>query len=356
VNRGYFIAFEGGEGSGKSTLLAALLSADSLLVSNEVIRSRLSALRENMERWGYANGAIAGEEAEVWGRLPDFFDVIVTDVPCSGEGMFRKLSTAVSEWSPAHVRFCAARQKKILAPVVQALAPGGVLIYSTCTYNAQENEENVAWLTQDFGLEPVALDIPAAWGIVGSGTTGYHFYPHRTRGEGFFIAVLRKTGSAQPPARKVPAGFKNLRPLHAALVPLLTPWFREGQQFSFFQMLSGEILALPTVSVEDYLTLDKVLAAKWFGVVAGQIKGNSLAPAHALSLSLDLHEQMPVLPLSLQEALLFLRKETFPKPEQAPPGWTLATYRGLPLGWMKVLPDRLNNYLPADRRILMAAT
>lgn len=341
---------------GKSTLLAAMLSEDSLLVCNEVIRSRMAALRENMERWGCPNGAVSGEASEVWERMEHFFDVIVTDVPCSGEGMFRKLPTAVSEWSPSHVSFCAARQKKIVAPVVRALAPGGVLIYSTCTYNPQENEENVAWMTRSFDLETVELDIPSEWNIAGNGSTGYHFYPHRTRGEGFFIAVLRRKEDGRRAVHSVPTGFKHLRRLTAGQLPVVTPWLQRPEEFSFFQTVSGEVLALPAACTEDYLALDKVLAAKWFGLMVGQLKGNNFVPAHALALSLAVADVLPRMPLDRREALQFLRKEPLQKPDSLAQGWALATYKNLSLGWVKVLSDRINNYLPSDRRILMQST
>ncbi|MBY0432810.1 MAG: RsmB/NOP family class I SAM-dependent RNA methyltransferase, partial [Cyclobacteriaceae bacterium] len=180
---------------GKSTHLLSLLSGDSLLVSNEVIRSRASILAENIQKWGYSNVIVTQQDPRDFQRLTGFFDVIVTDAPCSGEGLFRKDPEAMKEWSPNNVELCSQRQRRIVNDVWPALKPGGVLIYSTCTYEEKENMEAVATLTQDFAAESVSLTLNPAWGIATlekSGCIGYQCYPHRVKGEGFFISVLHK--------------------------------------------------------------------------------------------------------------------------------------------------------------------
>ncbi len=337
---------------GKSTLLADLLGPDSLLVANEVIRNRVNALRENLEKWGSPQVAVTSAEAEDFSGLEGFFDVIVTDAPCSGEGLFRKDPAAMREWSPAAVELCSARQQRILTAALPTLAPGGILIYSTCTYNRAENEDNVTWLCQEFDLQPILLHISPQWEIVVT-EGGYHFYPHRVRGEGFFIAVLKKNDGEPARKRSQPSMFKSLKPLNKSLIPETARWLRSDAEVQFFETINGEVMALAAPLVEDYLTLDKPLKAKWFGTMVGEFKGKDFVPGHALALSQLASPALPGVDLTREQARLFLKREVFNLPDDTPRGWALARYAGLNLGWMKCLPNRVNNYLPAERRIRM---
>ena len=182
---------------GKSTHACSLLPAGSLLVANEVIRNRSQILAENLTKWGYPGVVVTNNDPADFSRLGVFFDVILTDVPCSGEGMFRKDPRAIEEWSSDNVEICWQRQRRIIADIWQCLKPGGILIYSTCTYNTKEDEENVRWICDEFGAEVLPLDISSEWNITGNLLAGtdfpvYRFLPHKTKGEGFFLAVLRK--------------------------------------------------------------------------------------------------------------------------------------------------------------------
>lgn len=338
---------------GKSTLLASMLNADSLLVSNEVIRQRVGVLRENMEKWGYPNIAVVSAEAGEFAPLEGWFDVIVADAPCSGEGLFRKDPDAVREWSPAHVELCAGRQRRILADVLPALAPGGVLAYSTCTYNRLEDDDNLRWLLDTFDLELLSLELNEAWNIVRTPAGGYQFFPHRLRGEGFFIALFRKkagnTGKNAPPAR-----FKNIQPLGKKQAPLLEPWLRPGFDALFFETPSGDVLALPAHLEPAYRVLDGALKNKWFGLNTGGFKGQDFIPSHALALSTQASPTLPGIDFTREQALRFLKKEVFDLPAGSPQkGWALARYGTLNLGWLKIVSNRWNNYLPQERRIRM---
>lgn len=334
---------------GKSTLLSAFTGSEGLLVSNEFVRARVGILRENLERWGVPNTAVTHTDAAAFGRLAGWFDVVAVDAPCSGEGLFRKDPDAMREWSPKAVEHCALRQQEILRGAVQALAPGGVLLYSTCTYNRQENEENVRWLCKEYALSPVTLDIPAAWGIERN-EWGFRFFPHKLAGEGFFISVLRK--QAGPIARRAqPAGFQFLQAVPKNQLPALTPWVSEGESWRFYRTPREEIVALPAVLADDFLTLDPVCNAKWFGVPLGTFKGKDFVPDHALALSLGRSPALPMADLDREQALQFLRKEHFDLPAGVPSGWVLAGFGGLALGWIKAMPNRMNNYLPMERRI-----
>ncbi|MBQ1168973.1 MAG: RsmB/NOP family class I SAM-dependent RNA methyltransferase, partial [Bacteroidales bacterium] len=196
---------------GKSTAVASALRPSDLLVSNEVIGSRASVLAENIVKWGCSNTVVTNNDPKDFARLSASFDIILADVPCSGEGMFRKDPAAIAEWSPENVNLCAARQRRIVADVWPSLREGGWLIYSTCTFNSSENDDNVEWICSELGAEPVALlramSAPGQGEQCVSTRCGLQFAPGISRGEGQYVAVLRKTSSAKP------ASFKPAKPL-----------------------------------------------------------------------------------------------------------------------------------------------
>jgi 16S rRNA C967 or C1407 C5-methylase (RsmB/RsmF family) len=173
---------------GKSTLLTQTLPGNSLLVSNEIIRSRAYILAENLIKWGNANVVVTNNEPKDFDTLPNFFDAMVIDAPCSGEGMFRKDAGAIKEWSEYNVKLCAERQREIVSAVWDTLKSDGILVYSTCTYNREENEENVEWICNELGGEILHLDLNGNQDITVT-DYGYRFYPHKTQGEGFFLAL-----------------------------------------------------------------------------------------------------------------------------------------------------------------------
>lgn len=254
---------------------------------------------------------------------------------------------------------CSARQKRILAAAEKLVAPGGLLVFSTCTFNRSENADNAEWLTQSFDFQSVGLNVDPALGIskeIFEGGTGWQFYPHRVRGEGFFLAIFRKKEQPLPdPSRPVGRGshFQKLKPLVKELRKEAARWLLDGDRFSFFTTPNGEVLALPAEHEANFLTLDKALKIKWFGIPMGEFKGRDLIPGHGLALSNVCSPDLPFVELNRREALLFLKKENLFL-ENAAPGWTLARFEGLNLGWMKILPNRINNYLPPNRRIRMA--
>ena len=338
---------------GKSTLLASALSPDSLLICNEVIRSRVSILRENMAKWGYPNVVISHHDPEDMGNLAGFFDVALVDAPCSGEGLFRKDPTAAREWSAANVQLCSARQKRILAAAAPLLDVGGILIYSTCTYNDDENLENVRYLTQN-GFRSRPLDLPPDWNIVEKrvgDAVGYQCYPHRVRGEGFFISVFQKTEFTIP--EKLDARtFRSIRALRPRETASVRQWLQNPDDFSFWEKPNGDVMALPKSLEKTFMLLDVALKNKGFGLEMGQFKGQDFIPSHALALSTAINADLPGIELSKENALRYFKKENlvFDTPVK---GWLLAQYNGLNLGWMKGVGHRVNNYLPKDWRIRM---
>lgn len=339
---------------GKSTLMASTLPSDSLLVCNEVIRSRVPILRENIDKWGYANVVVANHDPDDFAPLSGFFDLVMVDAPCSGEGLFRKDPRAVDEWSPEHVQLCSARQKRILSAAAPLVAERGWLIYSTCTYNDAENLDNVRFLTQN-GFENIPLTLPDDWGVVTrttEGSVGYQCYPHQVRGEGFFISVFRKKlGGESGPISKG-RGLKSARPVHHKQLGTLRTYLRNPDGFSYWQKPNDELIAVPIALEKDLVLIDSALRNKGFGIALGQFKGTDFLPDHALALSTELTPDLPGLDLDRDDALRYFKKENLTA-TNVPKGWLLARYQGLPLGWLKGLGNRVNNYLPKEWRIRM---
>lgn len=337
-----------GAPGGKSTLVNALLSNDSLLVSNEIIKSRATVLAQNLSRWGTSNTIVTNNDAAKYAELSEVFDAIIVDAPCSGSGLFRKQPEAINEWSESAVLACANRQQVILGDVLPALKPGGVLVYSTCSYSRAENEDIVAWLTQHFAMEYVPLTIAGQWGIVDTGS-GYRFYPHLTASEGFFCAVLRKVGGVTPgePYRKKkrdPGLSTAERSVLTQILPQLdAPVLKRNGLYHLLSPLAAEF----------FHTFEKQLYFKKAGIAIGEIKGKDLVPHQELAWSAHLNLSVPQLELEHEQALAYLRRQ--PLTAEGPAGLCLVTHNGLGLGWAKVLPNRINNYYPQELRILNAS-
>ncbi len=334
---------------GKSTLLLSALGEGGFLVSNEVIQSRVGPLKMNLEKWGHANVAVSNHDPEDFERLAGCFDVVLVDAPCSGEGLFRKDEDAAGHWSEASVELCAARQRRILTAATQLVREGGVLLYSTCTFNVFENENNVEWLALQ-GFEFEKLTLPADWGVAEK-RWGYQCYPHRVRGEGFFFAALRKTASVDPPF------IKNYVPKEWQRVPfrqqaVFEKWVSQTADYEFFTKPEGTVVAMPKVLEEIFFTIATVLKKRSIGLEIGEMKNKDFIPSHTLALAKLLHPDLPKANLNKDQALHFLKKENLWEADWER-GWTLATFENLPLGWMKVLDNRSNNYLPTNWRIRM---
>ena len=335
---------------GKSTLLASLLDRTSLLVSNEVIRSRASILEENMTRWGCMNTWVTSNDPKDLSKLPGYFDVMVVDAPCSGSGLFRKDEDALDEWSEANVQLCAQRQQRIVADAWPSLKEGGILIYATCSYSPQEDEEILDWLASDMGAETLEVELPAEWGVVKTSSekanfTGYRFSPDKVKGEGFFIAAVRKKAEADE---------------------VKQPKFKSGHDKKIFQQASyllteEEYICIKTgdeysvILAEhevDIHIIQTGLYLRKTGTSIGQPGAKEWLPAHDIALSIERIKDLPKIEVRKEQALLFLKKEDFNIPNHDK-GWYLISYNGLGLGWVKALGNRFNNYLPKHWRIRM---
>ncbi|TAG11366.1 MAG: RNA methyltransferase [Sphingobacteriia bacterium] len=335
---------------GKSTLLASLFS-DGLVVANELIKSRAAVLVENACKWGLPNMIVTNNDPDHFKQLEGFFDVILVDAPCSGSGLFRKDPQAINEWSLQNVQHCSERQEKILSTILPCLKAGGILVYSTCSYSAAENEQVADWLVQNRQLKSINIPIPKAWNIVATqspeqGATGYRFYPHLLKGEGFYIAAFQKTSEVDSVRLK-----ENIlsKPSRSELEQLQSH-INLTDPYQYFKQ-HDDIRIIPESQFISLQQLAKQLYIKKAGIALGALKGKDLIPSHEWAVSILAKEKYPQVNLSLHQSLQFLRRKEFGV-NDLPTGWTLACFEGLPLGWMKVLPNRINNYYPAEWRIL----
>lgn len=334
---------------GKSTLLASLLPEGSLLISNEIQRQRAQILAENMVKWGMPGVMVTCNTPAQIGSSGLLFDLIAVDAPCSGEGMFRKDEGAVSDWSIQNVEMCAARQREIIESIWPALKPGGFMIYSTCTFNRYEDEDNVEWMMQRFGAVPVPVDTDPGWNIMGSLTTAglpvYHFMQHRTRGEGFFICLLQKPESSYMPLRNRP--FKS----DSSGIPAeCRSWVNLAGGYEFF-IKNESIFALPSGLADDMWQAGQELYPLVPGIEVAVLKGRDWVPAHALAMNRALDRSaFNCVEVTRQQALEYLHCEVV-RLEDAPRGIVLLTYKDIPLGFAKNLGNRANNMYPQEWRI-----
>lgn len=334
---------------GKSTHLASLLKSDDLLVANEVIKSRVKVLKENLQKWGFPNIIVSNQDPETFTNLEGFFDVVLVDAPCSGEGLFRKNPEAVKEWSDENVQMCSSRQRRILSAAGLLVAPGGLLLYSTCTYNPLENQENADWLTRTFNFENVNLEVPEQWGIVNT-NPGWQFFPHKVRGEGFYIAAFRSKERFSNFVKAKP----NIQRLAQRQTEALRFWIKteEFDHYDYFLKQDGVVTAIRKSLFNSYGSVLKALQKRSSGLELGLFKGDKFIPDHSFALSALVSDTIPRIHLNKENALLYLKKENFDIESQTD-GWAIVCYKNLNLGWVKVIGDRVNNYLPTEWRIKM---
>ena len=337
---------------GKSTHLRSLLPDDCLLVSNEIIRSRSHILVENLMKWGHSSCIVTHNTAKEIGQLTHLFDAIVVDAPCSGEGMFRKDPASVDEWSVQNVINCASRQQNIIDDIWNALRPGGILIYSTCTYNLEENEQNIAHFASEYEAEVLNISTNKDWNIV-SGLDGklpvYRFLPHKIKGEGFFMAVLRKPDN-EPIRHLKPK--KNKFPKEVVKTPdIVKSWVLNPENYQF-EVENSRIYAFPKQfeMIATYIKSYCYVIHK--GILLGEIKGKDVIPHQSLALSCNLNrERTKSVEVDFATAISFLKCEALLLSDDSPTGYLLLTYHNAPLGWVKNLGSRANNLYPHEWRI-----
>ena len=343
---------------GKSTLLSSYLGEDGLLVANEVIAARTQILKENVIKWGLGNTVVTHNDPEHFSPLDGFFDLVLVDAPCSGEGMFRKDPQARAEWSPENVLLCSARQKRIVDTAGELVKGGGYFLYATCTFNEKENEEILRFLTEEFAFEPVRIPLDPSWGIVETevntedGTFyGYRFFPHKVAGEGFFITALRRPEGAYTQLAPSNKEFKH-HSLKRVGEKESVELDKEvgGDGTGKFYLLQETYFRMQGDYNRELEKLAQVLSVRYFGVELGKKHKKEWIPSHEWALSILPKNGFPQQELTQEEALAFLRKkdQSF---TNLPLGWVLLTYKKLSLGWVKNLGNRVNNYYPKEWRI-----
>ena len=324
---------------GKSTHILSMLQKEDILVSNEVISSRNNILRDNIFKWGCSNVIVTQNEPKDFLALKNYFDVIVVDAPCSGEGLFRKDPDAVNEWSEENVNRCSIRQSEILSHAFQSLKPGGFLIYSTCTFEKVENDDKVQMMMDEYNLIPISMDTNFA-GITNTGN-GFTFFPHLNKGEGFFISLLQKQG-------ELSTTHKRQERKKEKLSVYAEQFLSDSDEF-FTLNKEERTFLIPHIHAGTFRTMAEKLYVRLAGIYLGDVKGNFFIPSAGLSLSNHIRKDIASVELAKDQAIKFLRGE--PIKIDSPIGWTLARYKGFNLGWMKNLGDRTNNYYPKEWRI-----
>ncbi len=347
---------------GKSTAVRAALPAGSLLISNEPIRQRAQILAENAQKFGHPDMMVTNNYPKDYQKADICFDIIVADVPCSGEGMFRKDEGAVAEWSVQHVEQCWRLQCSIVEDIWPVLRPGGLLIYSTCTFNTEENEDNVTWIARELGADVLHIPTAPDWHIIPA-LKGSHsamrFIPGRTKGEGLFMAVLRKEGESESAWTRMlkngQGGSKKTRKNKPKAQKKqtnkidLTQWL-QGEYALREQ--HGSYLAVPQGWLSVYDRAADTLHLLHAGIVAGTAKGNDVVPHQSLALSTKLlAEAFPRVPVDYLTAISYLRREAVSLPTGAPRGIVLLEYEGHALGFAKNIGPRANNLYPAEWKI-----
>ncbi|MCB6583631.1 RsmF rRNA methyltransferase first C-terminal domain-containing protein [Streptococcus gordonii] len=329
---------------GKSTHLLSYLNNTGLLVSNEINNKRSKILVENIERFGARNVLVTNESAERLAKVfPSYFDLIVLDAPCSGEGMFRKQPDAMDYWSLDYPAQCATLQREILEDAVKMLANGGELVYSTCTWAPEENEEIVDWLLDEFPLELV--DLPKINGM----TPGIDYpetarmYPHRFKGEGQFVAKFRFVGEHKLP--KLKPARSNLTADQRSLWQTFQNEHLKVELKGDLQTFGDQLYLLP-LGLPD---LSKIKIAR-NGLHLGTFKKKRFEPSFALGLALQPSEVKNKLELSQQDFEVYVGGETLQIKESLPNGWYQLLIHGNGLGFAKLANQTLKNYFPKGLR------
>ena len=327
---------------GKSTHLISLFDnyEDSLVVCNEVIRSRATILAENIAKWGFPNVCVTNNDPADFSPFTQYFDVILVDAPCSGEGMFRKDEGAREQWSLENVNLCAQRQRRIVADIWPTLSEGGIMAYSTCTINRFENEENTEWICEKLGGELLFSK---------------RFYPGgKDAGEGLFFALIRKMGEENVRVKSIARKNEPL-PKHLQKVKLNCEYIDSG--YTLFR--KNDILkGYPERLLNEMIAIENRLKVILSGVAVGEIiegkKGDAVIIPHTDLIQNRAYKKgvIPQIEITPDQALAFLRKQPLVMSD-ASKGYIVLTYNNIPLGIIKNLGNRTNNLWPSSRRILI---
>ncbi len=340
---------------GKTTAMLNALPAGSVMLANEFNASRASILKENLCKFGYPDVIVTNTATSRLSSLKEKFDIVAVDAPCSGEGMMRKDETARTQWNEGLIKQCAGLQREILENAATMIAPGGYLIYSTCTFNTSEDEDNALWIADSLGLQPIDTGLAGRFGIHGAAKGNIpclRFIPGFTRGEGLFIAVFRKPGAHSPGNSQFKTRKKGKKETMDKADRLLAATAKSWVNGEY-DIIShdGHLLALSSAAAALLDSIPKGVRIMSAGIEIGEIKGKDLIPAHPLAMSVEFAHPFPEVELSLADSIRFLSREAITLPPDNPKGYLTATYKGFPLGFLKNLGTRSNNLYPADYKI-----
>ena len=340
---------------GKTTIYSTAVGEDGLVVANEYVRSRANILADNVRKWGMGNVLVTNNAPEHLAQFEGWFDAVAVDAPCSGEGLFRKEEVAREDWSEEAVKMCAARQISIVREAWQSLKEGGLFIYSTCTFNEDEDEGVLNNLIEELGdvfATSQRVEIDEKWGIV-RGEIGafqtFRFFPHKSDSEGLFVAVARK---AEPTQQRTPKARKRvMQEVDKSARKELAKWLREPDKYTFAEV-ADTIYAYRTEQFKAVQALSENLTAIYSGVAMGQIFKGKLKPDWALSQFVGLQcEAVTTEELDEARALDYLRKRDIAVGDMAE-GINLLTHKGRALGFAKRVGARCNNLYPNSLKIM----
>jgi len=342
---------------GKSIAAAEALPEGSVLLSNEYDSRRAAILAENIAKYGMANCAVANGDTTRLAALGEIFDIVAVDAPCSGEGMMRKEPEAIAQWSTGLINSCATLQRSILSDCWKALRPGGIMIYSTCTFNRNEDEENLAFIIEQLGGRSIKLSLSTYSGIANGFDSPYHCYrfmPGHVRGEGLFIAAIRKPdGDSAALKIKKQGDAKDSTALN-----FMHKVLSDGDNYSLRQSKNGNFYAIPTEHAGLFDYLSSKLHLINCGISIGSIKGKDIVPAWQLAFCEALNpDAFPTLDLDYKSALSYLHGDSLSDmPDGLLKGFILCTFENRPLGFIKNIGRRANNLFPDNLRLRLDPT
>lgn len=344
---------------GKSTLLASIIDEADLLVSNEVIQTRAQILVENAIKWGHINHWVVNNDPKDFEPIGAFFDVAVIDAPCTGSGLWRKDEASIDEWSAEHVQLCSDRQKRIVADILPVIKPGGYIVYATCSYSPEEDEALCDFMTSSLGLKNVPIPVDESWNIHVTHSEvhqaeGYHFYPWRLKGEGFYLAVFQKEVADEESISFSKKDKKKGKKDQKQKVPKAAyePWANLIDDAYDLRIIQDVVYAFEREQWADFELLKQHLYIKKAGVRLGTVTPKEVIPEHELALSTIIKMSVPKVTVTKENALLYLKKESI-LADAGLKGWHIVNYEGVNLGWGKWMPNRMNNYMPKNWRIRM---
>lgn len=323
---------------GKSTHLASLLNDNDVLVSNEVIQTRVGVLKENLLKWGFPNTIICNNDSKDFAQIGELFDVIVIDAPCSGEGLFRKDPNAIEQWCEDNVNTCELRQKRILQDIIKCVKNNGFIIYSTCTYNPGENQAQVDFLKQN-GFSEVSFLVE------GEHKSSFQFMPHTHQGEGFFIALLQKDNSTND-TPSIPRNEETIK-----LEKVSDEWKQLTKNEVIHIKLKNDIVAISPSLFSIYQAIKKYLKIVSVGTTLGTQNQQLIIPSGELVFSQNFNsEHWPKLELSIEQSIQYIAKNALPF-SGSNKGYVTLTYKNIPIGLGKFAGNRINNLFPNEWRL-----